>query len=55
MADFSALGPTRDGRVKPDVTAPGRSVVSASADESTGNFNCGTESKSGTSMVPRFG
>ncbi len=51
MASFSALGPTRDGRVKPDVAAPGRFVVSAEADETTGNFNCSTDSQSGTSMA----
>lgn len=29
IADFSSLGPTRDGRQKPDLTAPGGQVVSA--------------------------
>lgn len=29
MADFSSIGPTPDGRAKPDVTAPGVDIVSA--------------------------
>jgi subtilisin family serine protease len=29
LAEFSGQGPTRDGRAKPDITAPGRSIVSA--------------------------
>jgi subtilisin family serine protease len=29
IASFSSLGPTRDGRVKPDVVAPGEFIVSA--------------------------
>jgi subtilisin family serine protease len=29
VASFSSLGPTRDGRVKPDVVAPGEVIVSA--------------------------
>lgn len=35
LSNFSGLGPTRDGRVKPDMTAPGEYVASAlSADSS---------------------
>jgi subtilisin family serine protease len=29
IASFSSLGPTRDGRIKPDVVAPGELIVSA--------------------------
>lgn len=29
IASFSSLGPTRDGRIKPDVVAPGEVIVSA--------------------------
>ena len=29
LASFSSIGPTRDGRVKPDVVAPGADIVSA--------------------------
>ncbi len=39
-------GPTSDGRRKPEVYAPGCSIVSASAGQS-----CGTTSSSGTSMA----
>jgi len=29
LASFSSIGPTRDGRVKPDIAAPGADIVSA--------------------------
>jgi subtilisin family serine protease len=29
IASFSSLGPTRDGRIKPDIVAPGADIVSA--------------------------
>ena len=31
ITDFSSLGPTDDGRIKPDIVAPGQAVFSASA------------------------
>jgi serine protease AprX len=31
MADFSSIGPTPDGRAKPDVTAPGQEIASCRA------------------------
>ncbi len=34
LATFSARGPTRDGRMKPDLTAPGTAIVSALARDS---------------------
>jgi minor extracellular serine protease Vpr len=34
LAPFSAKGPTRDGRLKPDLTAPGAAIVSALAKDS---------------------
>ncbi|MCX8103671.1 MAG: S8 family serine peptidase [Candidatus Bipolaricaulota bacterium] len=34
LARFSARGPTRDGRLKPDLTAPGTAIVSALAKDS---------------------
>lgn len=34
LAEFSARGPTRDGRLKPDLTAPGTAIVSALAKDS---------------------
>lgn len=43
ISSFSSRGPTSDGRIKPDVTAPGQSIVSA-------NRLGGWTTKSGTSM-----
>lgn len=36
MSDFSSAGPTVDGRVKPDIAAPGSGVTSASHLDDTG-------------------
>ena len=44
IADFSSRGPTSDGRIKPDISAPGVSVPSAWPDGSVMNL-------SGTSMA----
>lgn len=39
MAAFSSRGPTRDGRIKPDLVAPGTAILSAhSRDASVGSF-----------------
>lgn len=51
MASFSSCGPTLDGRIKPDVTVPGSSIVSANNDINVTTNNCGTISMSGTSMA----
>ncbi len=51
MASFSSCGPTADGRIKPDVTVPGSSIVSANNDLSVTTNNCGTKTSSGTSMA----
>ncbi|HEX4963445.1 MAG TPA: S8 family serine peptidase [Thermoanaerobaculia bacterium] len=51
MASFSSCGPTKDGRIKPDITVPGSSIVSAGNDRSTTTNNCGTATLSGTSMA----
>lgn len=40
MADFSSIGPASDGRLKPDVVAPGYYIYSAAADQSNG-AQCG--------------
>ena len=44
VSDFSSLGPTDDGRIKPDLAAPGESVYSPS-------YLFGYSSPSGTSMA----
>lgn len=46
MADFSSVGPTVDGRAKPDVTAPGVDINSCEAGTTTGFVEL-----SGTSMA----
>lgn len=51
MASFSSCGPTDDGRIKPDVTVPGSSIVSADNDLNTATNNCGSRTMSGTSMA----
>jgi hypothetical protein len=51
MAFYSSRGPTDDGRIKPDIVAPGSSIVSASGDTSHTSNNCATKSLSGTSMA----
>lgn len=51
MASFSSCGPTLDGRIKPDITVPGSSIVSANNDINVATNNCGTISMSGTSMA----
>jgi hypothetical protein len=50
VAGFSSRGPTDDGRVKPDIMAPGVGTISASGDASHTSDNCGTKSLQGTSM-----
>jgi hypothetical protein len=50
VASFSSRGPTSDGRIKPDILAPGHKLNSASA----GNHDCSREEpqflRAGTSM-----
>lgn len=50
-ANYSSEGPSKDWRVKPDLVAPGDSVISASGDSSHTTNNCSTKLKSGTSMA----
>ncbi|HKE16344.1 MAG TPA: S8 family serine peptidase [Kofleriaceae bacterium] len=51
MAGFSSCGPTADNRIKPDLTIPGQSIISARNDTNVGTNNCNTISMSGTSMA----
>ena len=49
---FSSRGPASDGRFKPDLSAPGASILSAAGDENdTSTDTATTSSKSGTSMA----
>lgn len=51
ITSFSGRGPTVDGRIKPDIVAPGSGIGSAAGDATQGNDNCNVTSKSGTSMA----
>ncbi|MCX5061045.1 MULTISPECIES: S8 family peptidase [unclassified Streptomyces] len=56
LADFSSTGPTVDGTIKPDVTAPGVDITAAAApgsviDEEVGEKPPGYLTISGTSMA----
>ncbi|WP_328432039.1 MULTISPECIES: S8 family peptidase [unclassified Streptomyces] len=56
LADFSSTGPTVDGTIKPDVTAPGVDITAAAApgsviDEEVGENPPGYLTISGTSMA----
>jgi hypothetical protein len=49
---FSSLGPTWDGRIKPEITAPGYKIVSAlSAGPEAEAKSCGVYETFGTSMA----
>ncbi len=56
MAGFSSRGPTADGRIKPDVVAPGTWILSTRAAQAPdgsfwGNFNADYAFMGGTSMA----
>ncbi|KAJ1419189.1 peptidase S8/S53 domain-containing protein [Ochromonadaceae sp. CCMP2298] len=52
ISTFSSQGPTQDGRIKPDISAPGNSITSVKArSEDDDPQSCAVESKSGTSMA----
>ncbi|MDF2270251.1 S8 family peptidase [Streptomyces coacervatus] len=56
LADFSSTGPTADGTIKPDVTAPGVDITAAAAkgsliDQEVGENPPGYLTLSGTSMA----
>lgn len=55
LAMFSSRGPTRDGRIKPDVVAPGTNILSVKSQEATaevlwGAYNTDYVFSGGTSM-----
>lgn len=51
MASFSSNGPVQDGRLKPDLLAPGAGINSSRNDSNISSFNCNQQSMSGTSMA----
>ena len=51
IASFSSRGWTKDGRVKPDLAAPGESVTSANNDGNITTLNCTLSTGSGTSYA----
>jgi len=51
VAGFSSRGWTQDGRIKPDVVAPGTDVHSARSDANVETDNCDVRFASGTSMA----
>ena len=55
MAAFSSRGPTSDGRIRPDVVAPGTDIISTrssqAAETGWGAYNSYYESMGGTSMA----
>lgn len=57
LSAFSSRGPTKDGRLKPDVLAPGEYIISARSDGDLRSFQCSTNDGStlkamqGTSMA----
>lgn len=56
FSTFSSMGPTRDGRLKPDVSAPGQAIAAAlssssSPDQSNEVFGGGYVIEQGTSMA----
>lgn len=51
LAYFSGLGPAADGRRKPDLVAPGYTIVSAYGDSDHGSDNCAAWNRNGTSFA----
>jgi subtilisin family serine protease len=54
LASFSSWGPTRDGRLKPEITAPGKGIISARSKDSPSSERDPDEAysiKQGTSMA----
>ena len=56
LAQFSSMGPTNDGRMKPDLTAPGTYVFSAYSDAEPYSFQCrDTASGAGAALFQMSG
>jgi len=53
LAIFSSLGWAADGRIKPDLTAPGEAITALSDGDIT-SFNCGANFTQGTSFSSPF-
>lgn len=51
LAPLTSLGPTRDGRLKPDLTAPGFSVLAPTTCRNGGAGPCNYVAANGTSMA----
>ena len=51
LASFSSLGPTFDGRMKPDVVSVGFYISSAYSSANPNSLTCAVEAKAGTSMA----
>jgi hypothetical protein len=51
IAFFSSCGPTADGRIKPDIMAPGLDILSANNDFNIDSNNCDTRTMNGTSTA----
>jgi hypothetical protein len=49
--DAPQVGPTPDGRTKPDIVAPGDSITSAASDGFAHTRQCTVDTQSGTSMA----
>src|SRR5205823_3450282 len=50
IANYSLVGPTRDGRIKPDVVGPAN-VLCGDSDLTIGAHNCNYTNQSGTSWA----
>ena len=54
LADFSSLGPTSDGRLKPDLVAPGQDIHSAFSDGQPYSYQCDEDGKSDQAALTRM-
>ena len=54
LAAFSSLGPTSDGRLKPDLVAPGQDIHSAFSDGMPYSYQCDQDGKSSTAALTKM-